>query len=108
MKRIRIETADKTYLAKPLTLGQLEENEDAINGIVKESEEVATRGGGRLPVKMLRSQARIVLLALQNHDKTVTADVTNDFSVPDIAMSFAAVISGSGLVEVSEGEAQAG
>ena len=105
MKRIKIETADKTYLAKPLTLGQMEKNKAIINGIVAESEKV--RVGTVIPIESLKKQAHIVTLALQNHDKAVTDEVTSGFSILEIVQAFTSVVSGVGLEEIPEGEGAA-
>jgi len=106
MKRLKIETADKIYYAKPLTLGQLEENEVLMNEIFSES------GTGvnltkTLPLTLLKKQGQIVLIALQNHDKDISETVISGFSYAEVVQAFAELMSGSGLEEVPEGEAGA-
>lgn len=108
MKRIKIETADGTLLAKPLTLDQLEEHEGAINAITKDSAALGKSPGSMLPIALLKKQAKIVLLALRNHDAATTDKVTGGMSILEITSAFASVLSGSGLEEVQEGEVKAG
>jgi len=108
VKRIKIEAADKILYAKPLMLDQLEDHESLINEIVSESGQVSKSGSDILPVSLLKKQATIVTLGLQNHDSAVTDAVVQSFSIMEIARAFAAVVSGSGLEEVPEGEAAAG
>jgi len=115
MKRIIIRTADKNYLAKPLTLGQLEQHEDAINAIGADSQalhEQITTGSGNanlIPVALLRKQANIIQIGLANHDRNIDPTTAAGFSVAEITAAFREILNGSGLVEVdAEGNAVPG
>lgn len=101
MKRIKVETIDKIYYAKPLTLSQLEENEELLNQITEEAYSAQNEQKNKVPIGLIRQQASVVLLGLRNH-KPDLEDVTGTFSLNEIAQSFALVMSGSGLVEVPE------
>ena len=106
MKRIKVETTDRIYYAKPLTLGQLEEFEGLLNEIAEESTALQTENINKVPVALLKKQAQIVLSALQRHDATVTDMST--FTMSEISGAFVSVLNGSGLVEVEPGNAVPG
>lgn len=104
MKRIPIETADKTYYAKALTLAQLEEHDETINVIAEEGKALMSAEGARVPVSLLKAQAEIVLVAMRNHDAAATMETVKAFSLQEIVTAFGAVLSGTGYVEVPVGE----
>ena len=106
MKRIKIETADKIYLAKPLTLSQLEESEDLLKSILDESKALQEAGATQqIPVGLLKKQAQLVLIGLKNHDSQVNGDDVSGFSAMEISQAMTKILSGSGLEEVKEGNA---
>jgi hypothetical protein len=107
MKRIKIVADDKVYYAKPLGLGQLEELEDDINKIA-ELEKEAVTNPDKLPLELVRKQAAIVLIGLKNHSQDATEAITQGMSSREIGEALFAVLSGSGLTEVPEGNAAPG
>lgn len=106
MKAIKIQYADKTTWALPLNFGQLEEFEPLLKEIGKESTELAQGNVTEMPMGTLRKQIQIIKAAIRRYDPTFNRE--KDFTIQEINTAFVAIISGSGLEEVPEGETKPG
>jgi hypothetical protein len=107
VRAIKIEFSDTHTFAKPLNFGQLEEFEQLLKEIGAESNQITTDGGAAgIPLDLLRKQLQIVKAAIQTYDPEFNRE--KEFTIQEIATAFTAVVSGSGLEEVPEGEGQPG
>ena len=102
MKAIKIEYGDAHTWAKPLTLGQLEDLEELINEINEEAKSIRTSETAAMPLSMLRKETIVVKAAVNRYDPEWSA--IRDMSPLEISTAFGAVLTGSGLQEVPEGE----